>query len=741
MDLRRRAPLIAAAVLLTASFNCERACSQDEAFYVGDQAPPMMGGGPNLPSLGRTGAASPSQRALWTQPAPSAAPTEAPKRRGLFARLGWGDGEEEAADQAPPMAAAPQFYDPRVMPAEYSRSGAQDPQRGTSPQFRRTDSAPQGLLGGLFGGKKASAPKQQMPPQQMSGGPRPMAPRDQMAQRNQTTSRDQMAQRSQTAQRPATIPNSLPKSVAQNPRPAAGLPLGIPMPSTRRVASPSDRATNPMQQAGSPNLKADSEVEFVSDLPMPVGSVPRVSSTQAPGTPRGLVPNTLSPPAYVSSMQGEPAATARRTQTPRPMVRVAPNHKVAQAVVQQAPADSIASAKTVPPTQPMPLGMPTKPAPMARQPQRTVEVMPPTPTTPALETVTPSYVPQVTVQLPNPVPARAASVKQPSPRATALLTEAHQAAQNAQTEAGLNEVVQRCRHVLAIDQSTTTIAYANDLGAWALNRRGELKADAGRVEEAMVDFDDALRMDPKRWRAVHNRGVLLAQRGAFAEAFEAFNRTIALNPEFAKPYSNRAALYVQAGDLQAAMRDFERAIALDPDLAVAHKGRGRVCHMLGRTDEALQHFDAAMILSPADAQGAASRADLLMDMGRYAQAIEGYRQAISLDPQLPSAYRNLAWLQATCPDPAHRNGVEAVANATRAIELTPQVDDISLDTLAAAQASAGEFQAAVKTLEQAIQMSPTADTAAYNQRLELYKSGRAFTLEPVVPVRTASFVK
>ncbi len=339
---------------------------------------------------------------------------------------------------------------------------------------------------------------------------------------------------------------------------------------------------------------------------------------------------------------------------------------------------------------------------------------------------------------PNPVPVGVQPIE-PSPRAVSLLAQTNQFAQQASSEDHFTFVIRRCRHVLAIDRSPQVVQYSHRLAAWALNKRGEVRSDRGQAAEAMTDFQDALRMDTTCWRARHNRGVLLAQQGNYAEAFDAFNETIDHKPDFAKAYSNRASLYIQAGDFDAALTDYGKAISINPDLAIAHKGRGRVCHMMGQIDQALQHFDAAILLDPQDATTATCRADLLVDMGRYAAAHQAYQQAAALDQTLPSAPRNLAWLQATCPDRRFVNPEQALANAQLSIELLGEADDVGLDTLAAAQAAAGDFAAAAETMRRAISLVEPHDEGAYRERLATYESGQRFVSNPVAQVQQAGY--
>ncbi len=341
----------------------------------------------------------------------------------------------------------------------------------------------------------------------------------------------------------------------------------------------------------------------------------------------------------------------------------------------------------------------------------------------------------------NPVKRLEPVAVPPSAKAVELLTEANRLSTTAVTEDEYTTVIQLCRHVLAIDESPAAVDYSHNLASWALNRRGEVRSDEGRNKEAVLDFEDALRLDPNRWRAMHNRGVLAAQSGRFADAFDDFNRTIELNPKFAKAYSNRGALYVQAGKLEKASEDYRYAIALDPELAVAHKGRGRVCHMLGQFDLALQHFDAATLLAPNDARIVNNRGDLLTDMGRYRGAMNDYERAIELDTSLHVAYRNLAWLQATCPDKECRDPSEATANASRAMQLCDEPSDLEYDTLAAAQAAAGDFESAKAMMDKAIERAAEKDQPNYRWRKKLYEQGQAYVTEPASNIQQASYAK
>ncbi|NOZ39155.1 MAG: tetratricopeptide repeat protein [Planctomycetes bacterium] len=320
-----------------------------------------------------------------------------------------------------------------------------------------------------------------------------------------------------------------------------------------------------------------------------------------------------------------------------------------------------------------------------------------------------------------------------------LLISAHEQSLEAKTAADYSQIVQQC--AAAIDQGAQgdQRGFARQLSSWALNRRGQLRADEGEQELANADFQAALDFNPRNWRAMHNRGVSYAQAGKFAEAFDDFNRVIQLNPNYDKAYANRATLYVQAKDLQAAIKDYELAIRVNSKFATAHVGLGRVYHMLSRWDKAIEHYTAAAELEPTSADIFCSRGDLRADMGNYGKALADYARTIELDPDFAHAYRNGAWLLATCPDERFRDPENAVLGAEQALECSYGERHIALDTLAAALASNGQFEEAIAAVTQAVDLAPEDAKFTYLTRLQLYQDNEPFRTEPVGEVSQATY--
>src|SRR5262249_2313418 len=105
----------------------------------------------------------------------------------------------------------------------------------------------------------------------------------------------------------------------------------------------------------------------------------------------------------------------------------------------------------------------------------------------------------------------------------------------------------------------------------------------------------------------------------------------------------------------------------------------------------------------------------------FAKAIVDYDEAIRLDPSSAAAYKNRAWIWATCPVARVRDGRKAVESALRGCELTDWKDPTYIETLAAAYADVGDFDAAAKTQARAIEL-----VKDFGGRLKLYQEKKRY---------------
>jgi len=201
-------------------------------------------------------------------------------------------------------------------------------------------------------------------------------------------------------------------------------------------------------------------------------------------------------------------------------------------------------------------------------------------------------------------------------------------------------------------------------------------------------------------------------------------------PAFAAARTNLAVALAKVGKLDEALGQLRKALEADAGYAPTHYNLGLVFSRRGDAQGAIGEWRRALELDPKYAEAQQSLGDALDAQGRTAEALTHWREGIRLQPNDAPALRRAAWVMATSPDAAIRNGGEAVAFAVRAVELCGGKDARMLDTLAAAYAEKGQFADAALTARRALALAAQENRPALadeiRSRIALYEADRPF---------------
>jgi tetratricopeptide (TPR) repeat protein len=230
--------------------------------------------------------------------------------------------------------------------------------------------------------------------------------------------------------------------------------------------------------------------------------------------------------------------------------------------------------------------------------------------------------------------------------------------------------------------------------------------------------------------AHNNLGTVLHQEGRLDEAIIQCQDALQIKPDYAEARGNLGNALLKKGRVDEAITQYQMALQIKPGYAEVLFNLGNALVKKGKVDEAIVQYLMALQMKPDDAKTHNNLADALVQKGDVGAAIPEFQKALRFDPANPSIQNNLAWLLAVSPEASLRNGAKAVELARQADALTGGENPIILHTLAAACAEAGLFPEALETARHASRLADAQSNsllAAHLQsEMELYEAGKSF---------------
>ncbi len=265
----------------------------------------------------------------------------------------------------------------------------------------------------------------------------------------------------------------------------------------------------------------------------------------------------------------------------------------------------------------------------------------------------------------------------------------------------------------------------NDPGA--LNNLGVLYYRKGVYDEAIKQFKDALKIDPRfelarenllylfsetkmedpdvsRWKkevkedpaneeALLRLGVSYQNMGRLDEASEILGQVVGKNPEHYMAKIHLGSVLKAQGLYQQALEHFLSAAGNVSKSAVFHTDLGEIYYNLGKTDEAISALRTAIKIDAEYWRSHFLLSFAFGDLGHYQEALEESRVASKLNPSFQNTEANLALSDAGGRSPGQD---------------IPSLESTAF-TLGTAYRQRGYFKEALKEFSKALQDMPEKD--------------------------------
>ena len=254
----------------------------------------------------------------------------------------------------------------------------------------------------------------------------------------------------------------------------------------------------------------------------------------------------------------------------------------------------------------------------------------------------------------------------------------------------------------------------------ALLIQGRVQRGQGRSAEAIVCWQEALQLDPRRALLYHELAVLAKDRGRFDQAIEYWRQGLKARPRWLRVRIELADALMATGAHDEAMVALQQGLPVDPHFAPWHYLMGEGYRKQQEYEKAQAHYEKALAIDPEHVSSHYGLFTTCVRLGQKAEAAEHMRsfrslkaaatEALQREVDLPEQQRMVGrlvsrYLEAGKIYQTKGNLTRAEAAFQRAVELQPH-QRAPREVLARFYDATGRAPLAIRQLEAVSALEP-----------------------------------
>ncbi|RYP56128.1 hypothetical protein DL769_009968 [Monosporascus sp. CRB-8-3] len=266
----------------------------------------------------------------------------------------------------------------------------------------------------------------------------------------------------------------------------------------------------------------------------------------------------------------------------------------------------------------------------------------------------------------------------------------------------------------AYEEAATAFEKALELGGLdeyeplAYNLRGTFRCLKGAQEEALLDLDKSIELDPSMTQSYVKRASMHLEMGARDKAADDLEKAIQQNDQDPDIYYHRAQLHFIHGEFQDAAKDYQKSIDLDNKFIFSHIQLGVTQYKMGSIASSMATFRRTIKNFEKVPDVYNYYGELLLDQGKFDEAIQKFDTAMEMEKQTkPMAMNVLPLINKALALFQQRNEFsEAEKLCDAALIIDPECD-IAVATMAQLLLQQGKVTDALKYFERAAELART----------------------------------
>lgn len=174
-------------------------------------------------------------------------------------------------------------------------------------------------------------------------------------------------------------------------------------------------------------------------------------------------------------------------------------------------------------------------------------------------------------------------------------------------------------------------------------KRGLINEEMEKFQEAIKDFNNAIRLDSLNYFAYSKKGEIYKELKNFEKAIACQNKSIFMHPT-SSGYLSRADTYLEMSLYDEAIRDCKEAIEIDSTNALAYHNLAGILIEIAEYEQALKTYDKALSLATGESISEkqlkatiyGARGLCYFKIGKISEACNDWNAAFSLESSLTS---------------------------------------------------------------------------------------------------------
>ncbi len=159
------------------------------------------------------------------------------------------------------------------------------------------------------------------------------------------------------------------------------------------------------------------------------------------------------------------------------------------------------------------------------------------------------------------------------------------------------------------------------------NEKGNTAGQKKLLKEAINQFQEALKQNPRLVEAQSNIGFAYLTLHDYRRAIEGFEKALSINPNHLNTLNGLSTAYAFNGDTDKAITTFNKLTTLDPGNSQYFFNKGSVLQKAGRIEEAEKSYQQALKIQPKDQRALFNLGTLYENQGKLEEAKPYYEKA------------------------------------------------------------------------------------------------------------------